>query len=325
MTLPYFVRLIVLCGASFFLIHTALAFLVCLTAPAAMRLAGRMRASTAAHFLLAVRVMPVALTLLILFGLCVPSYLWLEPGEAREQIGLACMLIAVLGALAWATSLSRLTSAVAGTMRYMRHCKLDGHETTLAGEPSPVLVLEEEAPVLAMAGVVHQQMVVSRSVMLGLTGEQIEAAFRHEQAHRLSRDNFKRLLILFCPDVFPLAHGFSALERNWCKFTEWAADDHAAEGDSRRALTLASALVAVAKMTARPRLPLLFTSLLADDNDLSERVDRLLHPEQTPKGRKLTKPILSGAAACAVVVGALVLVLPSSLSLVHEVLEHLVR
>ncbi len=326
MNLPYLLRLLVLCGASYFLIHTAFAGLAWLAARKAMRLAGQMRPRTSADFLLALRVMPLALTLLVLIGLCIPSYLWLEPGAGAEEVGLACVLMACLGLLSWAISIQRVIVALRGTARYVRRCQHDGHQATLPGDLSPVLVLDEELPVLAIAGVVRSQVVVSRRVVRGLSAEQMDAAFRHERAHQVSRDNFKRLLILMAPDVLPFVSGFASMERCWAKFTEWAADDRAAGGDSHRALSLASALVAVARMSSKPRLPWLVSSLVAEDRDLSERVDRLLQAQAAPeKSLRSMLPWLSGAGI--VVLGwlAVLLVWPASLALVHDLLERLVH
>ena len=49
--------------------------------------------------------------------------------------------------------------------------------------------------VMAVAGVVHPKLVVSQTVLDALSDDQREAAFRHEAAHRASRDNLKRLLL----------------------------------------------------------------------------------------------------------------------------------
>ena len=73
------------------------------------------------------------------------------------------------------------------------------------------LLLADKAPVLAVAGVVHPRLVISRRVMHGLTAEQRDAALRHERAHRTSRDNIKRFLILLSPDVLPFLRAFTGV------------------------------------------------------------------------------------------------------------------
>jgi Zn-dependent protease with chaperone function len=326
LSLTYTWRLLCLCCASFFVLHLALAVATRLSASTAMRMAARMKPSSAARFLFALRISPMALTVFAVLAFCIPSYLWLEPEAAGEKVGFVCFLMATLGAAIWVLSITRVVSAVSGTVRYLHHCERHGRKISLPGEPSPALLLADKAPVLAVAGVVHPRLVISRRVMRGLNAEQRDAALRHERAHRISRDNIKRFLILLAPDALPFLRIFAALDRSWAKFTEWAADDQATEGDSRRALSLASALVRVAKMGSKPQLSYLFSSFVDDDHELSERVDRLLRPQPNPgKPAKVLVPFLTSAGALMAGAVALVLLWPGSLSLVHQALERLVH
>jgi len=307
-------------------LHLALAVATRLSAGTAMRMAARMKPSSAARFLFFLRISPVAMTVFAVLAFCVPSYLWLEPEAAGEKVGFACFLMATLGAAIWVLSITRVAFAARGTVRYLHQCERHGRKIQVPGEPSPALLLADKAPVLAVAGVMRPRLVISKRVLRGLTAEQRDAALRHERAHRTSRDNIKRFLILLAPDVLPFLRTFAALERSWAKFTEWAADDQATEGDSGRALSLAAALVRVAKMGSRPKLSYLFSSLVDDDHELSERVDRLLRPQpNSGKPAEVLVPFLT--SACALVAGAVALVLlwPGSLSLVHQALEQLVR
>jgi len=326
MSLPYIARLFVLCGAAFFLLHTTLALAVCMIAAKMIRFAEGMKPSSSARFLLAVRILPLSLTFFVVFGLCIPSYLWLEPRAAGEEVGFVCVLLALLATLTWAISIQRAAAAIAATRRYLHRCERTSHAARVPGNHPPVLVLEEDSPVLATAGVLHPQLIVSQWIMRALHAEEIEAALSHEHGHQLSRDNLKRLLILLAPDIFPFVRGFAKLERSWAKFTEWAADDHAVAGDPHRAVSLASALVAVAKMNSHAKLPSLAVALVAVDRDLSERVDRLLHSRLEPE-RTFSSVARLGSGAVAVLTTALLLILlcPASLATVHQVLEHLVR
>jgi beta-lactamase regulating signal transducer with metallopeptidase domain len=194
------------------------------------------------------------------------------------------------------------------------------------GDASPALLLSDKAPVLAVAGVFRPRLVISRRVMRGLSSQQREAALRHERAHCASGDNLKRFLILLAPDILPFVRSFSGLERAWSKFTEWAADDVATAGDPQRALSLASALVRVARMGSKPNLGYLSCSLLGGNQELSERVDRLLRPQSQPQKRvKVLLPLITGAGTLAVSAFAVMTLWPGSLSLVHRALEQLVH
>jgi Zn-dependent protease with chaperone function len=332
MILPYLLRLLCLCFASFFVLNAAAGFFVRISSKSAIRFAESRSPNAAARFLLILRLLPFALATLFVLALCVPSYLWLEPGATAERVGATCAILGILGAATWSVSIARTIRSLRASMRYSWLCRSVGHESRQPAGPSsvfviePVVVLQEEAPILALSGLLRPRLLISRSVLRALSAEELDAALAHEHAHRTSRDNVKRLLILLAPDMFPFVRSLRLLEHSWSKFAEWAADDQASAGDSRRALSLAAALVQVARMGSAPHLPLLSTSLLACDRDLSARVDRLLHP--TPiagvhsklgyRPLRIAGFLLAGCLA-------VLLLAPSTLSSVHELLELLLR
>ncbi len=326
MSLPYSLRLLCLCWATFFMVHVAVAMVARASAGTAVRIAEHMKPSSAARLLFAIRVSPLLLTLIAVLALCIPSYLWLEPDAVGEQVGLLCILTAALGVVLWVPALVRVIGAVRGTARFLESCERHGRKIHISGEAAPALLLADQTPVLAVAGVLRPQLVISQPLMCGLSAEEREAALRHESAHCVAGDNLKRFLILLAPDVLPFVRSFGKLERAWSKFTEWAADDQASAGDPQRALSLAGALVRVAKMGSKPRLGYLSCSLLGSDQELSQRVDRLLRPQ--PKPGKPVRELVSLLSSVGALIGSAVVVLlawPSSLSLVHEALERLIH
>lgn len=321
MALPYYVRLLCLCFATFFVVHTLSWLTIRSVASAAVRIAGTMRPRMASRFLFAVRMMPSALTLFLIVGFCVPSYVWLEPDINSERVGWFCLAAAVIGAAIWAVSILRGLTSIVLTDRYLRRC-----QAHLAAAADDLFVVDDEGAVMAVAGVVHQKLVVSQSVLDTLTPEQQDAAFRHEAAHRASRDNLKRLLFLLTPDVVPFIGGLRCLERSWSTFTEWAADDEAVDGDQERALSLASALVKVAKLGIHGRPTLVLSSLMDDDRDLETRVDRLLR--EPAYAEKPMAPVLAFLRNAGLVIGSVVATLlmwPQSLGSIHRLLEHLIQ
>ncbi len=326
MNLPYTMRLVCLCGATFFMVHMALAMVARLGGGTAVRVAEHMKPRSAARLLFALRISPLVLSLFAVLAFCVPSYLWLEPEMNGERVGLVCMLIAFMGVAVWVPALVRVAAAIRGTARYLHRCERQGRKITVPGENSPALLLADRAPVLAVAGVFRPQLLISRRVMHGLSAEQREAALRHEHAHLAAGDNFKRFMILLAPDAVPFVRTFRGMDQAWAKFTEWAADDQATEGDPQRALSLASALVRVAKMGSKPRLGYLSCSLLGSDQQLSERVERLLRPQPQPgKPVRELVPLLTGAGALTALAIAVMTLWPGSLSVVHQALEQLVH
>jgi Zn-dependent protease with chaperone function len=281
-----------------------------------------MRARSAARFLFAVRMLPSALGVMTVLGLCIPSYLWLEPQTAPERIGLACLALALLGAMNCVGSFSRAARAIARSARSNRAWRQAGSEAVLPGETLNAVIVERDSSLLALAGVFRPRLFISQKVLRSLSAEQLELALQHEAAHRVSRDNLKRLLVLIAPAPLPFLSVFSAFERNWVRFSEWAADDEAAQGDPHRALSLAAALLCLARLGRAPRLTFLHTALLPADHDLSLRVDRLLEVRpvrRDPRSRSRTVAIGSGLGIAICI--AVLLTLPAILSSVHRLLE----
>lgn len=323
MSAPYFLRLLCISLASFFLIHLALGLLVRMLSPVLIRRVERMLPRRAAGFLLAVRLLPSACAFTAVAGLCVPSYLRFEQRTGGEEVGLACIAAALLCAACFAISAVRSWRAAARSLGYVRYCQMVGRRTCLAGDALPAWVVDGPAPFLVLAGIVHPRLMVSKDVVVALAADQLAAALRHEHAHRVSRDNLKRLVVLLAPDLLPFWRSFDALERAWSRFAEWAADDHAVAGDSTRSLSLASALVRVARMGACPQAPPLVTSLLADNEDLAERVNRLLRETPPPSAAGPSPVLLPVACGLAGAALAVLMLQPAVLYPIHGLLEHL--
>jgi beta-lactamase regulating signal transducer with metallopeptidase domain len=319
--LPYTIRLLCLCFATFFVVHALSWLLVRGLSSTALRVAETMKPRRSSRFLFALRMAPAAVTLFLVLGFCVPSYVWLEPDITGERVGITCLLAAALGVAGWTLSLLRGLVSAVRTARYIRRCEADEADVT-----AKLVIVRGTNAVMAVAGVLYPRLLVSEDVMNTLNEEQRAAAFRHELAHGASRDNLKRLLFLLAPDVVPFAGSFSKLEKGWARFSEWAADDAAVDGDLSRALSLASALVRVAKLGAPAKPSFLLSSLIDDDRDLATRVNRLLcEPEYAAKP---LAPLIAMTRNIVVIVGGIVFMLllwPPSLGSVHRILERLVR
>jgi hypothetical protein len=319
---PYFLRLLCLCLASFFAVNAVAGLLISFASRSAIRLAELMLPRSAARFLLAVRLLPCALGIGAVAALCVPSYIWLEPQASSERIGWGCLALALLGAAGWFVSFARVSRALSFSIRFDRACQQTGGETRTGGDLRNAVIVERDAPLLALSGIFRPRLIVSRVVLRSLSADELELALQHENAHRISRDNLKRLLLLLSPVAIPFLVSFSSIERSWAKFSEWAADDEAVGGDSHRALSLAAALLRVARMGAAPRLSFLLTSLCADDHDLSARVERLLRFQPLPAKHRSSARSLALSSSFGIAVCASVLLMwPATLPLVHRLLE----
>ncbi|HXQ98722.1 MAG TPA: M56 family metallopeptidase [Candidatus Limnocylindrales bacterium] len=331
MTLPYILRLLLISSAIMFLVHAIVGLCVRLVSPAIIRFSRKFRPRVAARLLLFVRLVPFGLASIFVFGFCVPSYLWFEPGATTERVGLACILAGFLGISLCSQSFFRAFRAVLITRKYTRSCLKGGRELLLSAESASVVIVESEVPILAMAGVIRPRLVVSQGVLNSLSHDQLAAAVRHERAHLTSADNLKRLLVMFSPEIFPFVHAFSPIEQAWKKTSEWAADDSAVENDALRSLSLASALIRVAQLGAPPRLSPLCTALVSGDaanadSDLADRVDRLLHP--APAGNNPPKRWANFVGCSGIAMGLLVMIAasrPSTLYSVYQLLERLIH
>jgi Zn-dependent protease with chaperone function len=324
MIAPYQLRLVYLCLALFFVIHSAAGLAIALYAPAAVRAASRMRPRSAERLLLVLRLLPAILAIFAVVGVCVPSYLWLEPETNAEEVGILCIVSAFLAAAIWTIAIVRSVRAAARSAILARECRLLGKLSAISGARMPVWTLNSSTPFLAMVGVFDSRVAISRSVIRALSTSQLAAALRHEAIHRASRDNLKRLLLLLAPGLLPGFHGFDAIERAWARFTEWAADDEAVAGDDHLSLSLASALVRVARMGAPSQHLQLSISFLGDSREISARVDRLLNPQPiapaAPAGRRTLITV-----AVAVVAFCAFLLRPATLQSAHRLLEHLIN
>lgn len=322
MSFPYFARLLVLGLASFFLIHFTLALTLIAMRHSLVRMASCFPARQATRFLLILRLFPAVFTTLLVAGLCVPSYLWLEPDAETEAVGFWCLAAALLGAAIWTISISRGVQAVVRSIRQSHQFEKTGIVKSLPG--SRAVVIEERRAIFAMCGVVHPQLFISRDVVDALSDEQVSSAVRHELAHRASRDNLKRLLLLLAPDMLPFVRGMRAFDRAWCKFTEWAADDQAVNGNPDRSVSLATALVQVARLGIRPQTLPLATSLLGADQDMYDRVNRLLEASG-PQQNRGTPVITCAALAVLSVAAAWSMAQPATWSGVYRLLELMLR
>jgi Zn-dependent protease with chaperone function len=306
--------------------NATLVLIVRIFSSSALRIAETMQPRAAARFLLALRLLPSAVSALFVTSLCVPSYFWLEPSGAIERVGALCAALGLIGAATWTITLARSVGALVSSWRYHSTAGPADQETSVLEKTFAASIVEEGAPLLAMSGLFQPRLFISRGVLHVLSADELEAALAHENAHRISRDNAKRFLLLFAPDMFPFLRPLRALERNWAKFTEWAADDQATAGDPRRALSLAAALVHVARMGAAPRLPFLSTSLLACDRDLSARVNRLLRIAPSAPARSRHYQVLLRMGGLLFASGfAALLSFPVTLTVVHELLERFLR
>jgi hypothetical protein len=284
----------------------------------------RRRPEFIAGWLFRARLLPLGAMAATVFGVVLPSYLWLEPHAGRESLGLGFLLAAGAGAGLLTCLARRAWRAARQASQFAAQCRQAGVAVANPNAPQARLwVIPEAPPLLALAGIVRPSLVISRAVLERLAPEELTASLRHEAAHLHAGDNFKRWLMRILPGY---GRGSRAIEATWARMTEWAADDRAVRSphgpDPARSLALASALVAVAQLGSHS-CPA-FCSPLAGNTagELQVRVRRLLRFD-TPQPRERHQK----AALIASLLGtaALIVLAPAGLALAHAVLERLLR
>ena len=308
---PYVWRLCCLSLAVLFVVQVAAGLALRMVAPRLVQLAGCLDSSRAAHLMLALRWMPSFVGGFVAVCLCAPAYLQLEPtaSDSDEQIGRACAWLAALAVLSYLLPAGQVLYVALRSELRLRALLLN------AEERSGLYVIRETAPAMALAGLWQARVVVSREVVQLLPADQMDAARRHEQAHRESRDNWKRLVL----EAAPVALCGDRLRMAWSRFAEWAADDRATAGDAASSVALASALVSVARLGSAC-LPGA-SALVSDGCDLRMRVERLLEPRVA---RAFPGSMIGGTVLVLGVALIIVAQQPGCAEILHGLLESLV-
>jgi Zn-dependent protease with chaperone function len=329
MTLSYSLRLLSLCFASFFLVHAVAGIAVVSAQRRAARFAERTTARSAARLLFGMRLLPAAIALVFVFGVCMPGYVQFEPNFAGEEVGFVCLGLAILGFVQVLIAIARGFRVAVHSARFVRLCRTCGRLVHLAGQPSEMFVVPGTRPFLMQSGVFRAQLAISERLLNEFPSAELEAALGHERAHWISRDNLKRLLLAFLPGILPFWAGFDPLERGWAKFTERAADDCVSAKGAEPAVSLAAALVRLARLRG-PVEPLAWmaraASSLGGSDDLQGRVQRLVTPAPTvaPAGSDFSGLLWSVGTLLAGVCAA-ALASPVLQWSVHELLERLMH
>jgi Zn-dependent protease with chaperone function len=315
--------------ASFFVANAAVSALVVAAAPAALAAVAGLRPSVRGGLLLAFRLLPTAAALALALGLVAPSYLLFEPVDTGERLTASLALFAAAGLLIALLGLIRGGRAVAATDALARDWSRGAGQVALAA-PVQAFRIDEDSPIFAVVGVRRPRLFVSRPVLDVLTPAEIDAAVAHEREHLAARDNLKRLIMRSAPDLVALSSASQAIEREWVRAAEAAADARVSAGGGETALALAASLVKVARLASFPPagLPI---SALQDGGDVEARVRWLVRAADEsgrgrPTGREL-RPAGTGTwiALLAMTAAAVVTAAGYALPTIHRVVELAVR
>ncbi|HEX8735096.1 MAG TPA: M48 family metalloprotease [Pyrinomonadaceae bacterium] len=232
-----------------------------------------------AQVIFALRIQPLAGTLVFIAAFLLPAYFLFEPHETDEVVSTKLAVLASISAVGIALACRRVWKTMSATNRLVADWLAGGEALKLPNVSIPVYIIKHSFPVFAIVGTFRPRMFVTRQVLESLDESEIEAAITHESGHLAARDNFKRILLRICRDLLIVPCG-EKLDRAWSENVEAAADEYAARAGGRQtALNLASALVKIARMVpvgSKPALPASAFLIDGQSRDVTWRVRRLL-------------------------------------------------
>ncbi len=306
MILSYSLRLACVALFSVGVIQFVLELVLWLVLPVMARMFERRRPRAQERALLFAQLGTHGVAFLLAFLVLVPLYIRNELNVQQERVGWIFLLATAIVLYRYVFGVFRAMRMWLRTWRWQRRFEVPPERFS---STVPVVCVSDERPLLAVAGLFSSSIVISRSLLAenALQPAALEVALAHENAHARNRDNLK-LLLLSCLPHFEHGTGRRpSVLRQWQSFSEFAADDDAVSGSRVRSILLAEALVAVARNASRMSPRVLATTLLAHEEDLESRVNRLLQPipvavsDDRPVGR-LAKMggvafLVAGAAA----------------------------
>ncbi len=286
-------------------------------------------ARTFSQITFALRVWPIALSIIIVVGLIVPSFVLFEPDTSDETVTVKLGLPAMVALAGIFLAVYRTVRTIFATTRLSREWYSSSKQIAVRGIDEPIYKFEHRFPVLAVVGIIRPRIFVASQVLKALTDEELRTALEHERGHILSRDNLKKVVIDFCRSVilFPLA---TSLRDAWAEASEQVADQHAVTSDPSRAADLASALIKIARIAPGPlgRMPLAASVMISGSNSsVAERISRLLKVDGRGRGGSRFKFPSSALAltAALVIVLAVNIIGEGVLQSTHGVMENLVQ
>ncbi len=264
--------------------------------------------------LLKIRVLPFVMASASLM-LAVLSFIFFEPRRPDEKMGVVLLSLAAVGLFFVLTAAFRLARLLLLTSRLERAWMADAEELTLEGLDVPTYAISSDFPLVALIGLVRPRMLVARCVLEHCSSEEVHAIVAHERGHLERHDNLARAVLALSPDVLVWLPVADRLTEAWHDAAEEAADDHAASLGELGRVTLAQALIRVARLAPPGSSAVVVpASALYRGENLDRRVRRLLGPQAAAPP---PRPLWWRATVTSTVVMAGALALHA----IHELLE----
>jgi len=253
----------------------------------------RLRPSKAPTVLFALKLVPGVVALFFTCVVYLPAQWRFEPEGAEESAGYTLIALGLLGAVTLALA-ARRAARDARVTRILERGWLERARgpRTFVGGTLPVYGLPDSSPIISLAGVRRPRVFVARPIVDAFTQDEMDVSLAHELAHHATRDNLKRVLVACSPDLLGIWPAGRALERRWRAAIEFAADARAVAGSQARAVSLASALLKVARLVPAVTAPAA-ASPFYDGTILWARIDRLLAPAAADAAAHPLAPVWS--------------------------------
>lgn len=229
------------------------------------------------QIIFALRVFPLIFTVIFVFAFLIPAYLLFEPPSENETVTLKLAIPALISIIGIIIAFYRVFGTWWRTRQLIKSWLKCSKPISVENVSIPVYRLEHQFPVIAVVGVFQPKLFIAEQIFSTLNEEELSAAIEHEGGHLATHDNFKRILLRVCRDllVFPMG---KKLERAWAENSESAADEYATQIHGKSALSLAAALIKIAKIVppnTTPTIPL-GVFLVEQNVDVTWRVHRLI-------------------------------------------------
>jgi beta-lactamase regulating signal transducer with metallopeptidase domain len=304
MALSYTLRLVCLIVVSICILHTAFELILWIGSPLLLRRLASLPARQHERLLYLLQLAPFVVAVLLTGLLCVPQYLYTETNLAPETVGWLCLLLAATVITRFGFAAVRALRIAARTMLFSRACRRTGQSVRCAHNQIPIYTLPEPAHRVALIGLFNPFVCISRHLMEdgSLSALALDVVLDHEHSHALHRDNWKLLSLHAIPRLNLRLPGGGTWMRHWQSVAEWAADDDAVQGDSRRAFLLAETLVALTRQATLPTPGLICTGLVYEGSEFALRIDRLIQgvplyrPQRSLPGVLVLAAMVLGAA-----------------------------
>ena len=154
-----------------------------------------------AAILFALRILPLLASVIITFALVAPSFQLLEPRPINEGMGAIPLALGVCALLLIACGFFRAIAAQIRTTRVVTRWLEGARPLKVNANSTVTFQSRRETPPLIVVGVRNPRILVSESTVALLTHDELRMALKHELEHMKSRDNLKRLILVFCPSV----------------------------------------------------------------------------------------------------------------------------